>query len=96
MKAMVVRQHGGSEVMEFVPDFPDPTIGEGDVLIRVRASSLNYHDVFTRRGMPRSNSDAARLRSTLPVRSLRSVGASKAGRSATECWSIRSIASRVG
>jgi alcohol dehydrogenase len=52
MKAMVVRQHGGSEVMEFVPDFPDPTIGEGDVLIRVRASSLNYHDVFTRRGMP--------------------------------------------
>jgi alcohol dehydrogenase len=52
MKAMVVRQHGGSEVMEFVSDFPDPTIGEGDVLIRVRASSLNYHDVFTRRGMP--------------------------------------------
>jgi alcohol dehydrogenase len=52
MKAMVVRQHGGSEVMECVPDFPDPTIGEGDVLIRVRASSLNYHDVFTRRGMP--------------------------------------------
>ncbi|HXA26059.1 MAG TPA: zinc-binding dehydrogenase [Acetobacteraceae bacterium] len=52
MKAMVVRQHGGSEVMEFVPDFPDPTVGEGDVLVRVRASSLNYHDVFTRRGMP--------------------------------------------
>ena len=52
MKAMIVRQHGGPEVMEFVTDFPDPTIGEGDVLIRVRAASLNYHDVFTRRGMP--------------------------------------------
>jgi alcohol dehydrogenase len=52
MKAMVVRQHGGSEVMEFVSDFPDPKIGDDDVLIRVRASSLNYHDVFTRRGMP--------------------------------------------
>jgi alcohol dehydrogenase len=52
MKAMVVRQHGGLDVMEFVRDFPDPVIGEGDVLIRVRASSLNYHDVFTRRGMP--------------------------------------------
>jgi alcohol dehydrogenase len=52
MKAMVVRRHGGSDVMEFVSDFPDPAIGEGDVLIRVRASSLNYHDVFTRRGMP--------------------------------------------
>jgi alcohol dehydrogenase len=52
MKAMVVRRHGGSDVMEFVSDFPDPTIGEGDALVRVRASSLNYHDVFTRRGMP--------------------------------------------
>ncbi len=52
MRAMVVRQHGGSEVMELVRDFPDPTIGDGDVLVRVRAASLNYHDVFTRRGMP--------------------------------------------
>lgn len=52
MKAMVVRAHGGPEVMEFEPDFPDPVIGDGDVLVRVRAASLNYHDVFTRRGMP--------------------------------------------
>ena len=52
MKAMVVRQHGGPEVMQFVTDFPDPKIGEGDVLVRVHAASLNYHDVFTRRGMP--------------------------------------------
>jgi alcohol dehydrogenase len=52
MRAVVVHQHGGPEVMEYVPDFPDPLIGEGDVLVRVRASSLNYHDVFTRRGMP--------------------------------------------
>lgn len=52
MRAMIVRQHGGPEVMELVSDFPDPTIGEGDVLVRVRAASLNYHDVFTRRGMP--------------------------------------------
>ena len=52
MRAVVVHQHGGAEVMEHVTDFPDPEIGEGDVLVRVRASSLNYHDVFTRRGMP--------------------------------------------
>ena len=32
--------------------FPDPVAGEGDVVLRVRATSLNYHDVFTRRGMP--------------------------------------------
>ena len=32
--------------------FPDPIAVEGDVLVRVRAASLNYHDVFTSRGMP--------------------------------------------
>ena len=52
MKAMVVHAHGGPEVMELDPDFPDPVAGEGDVLVRVRAASLNFHDVFTRRGMP--------------------------------------------
>src|SRR5471030_1505220 len=31
---------------------PDPKPGEGDVIVAVKASSLNYHDVFTRRGMP--------------------------------------------
>ena len=36
----------------FETDFPDPAPGEGDVIVAVRASSLNYHDVFTRRGMP--------------------------------------------
>jgi alcohol dehydrogenase len=52
MKAMVVREHGGMEKLKLELDFPDPKPGEGDVIVRVRASSLNYHDVFTRRGMP--------------------------------------------
>jgi alcohol dehydrogenase len=52
MRAAVVHQHGGPEVITFDPDFPDPRPGPGEVLIRVRATSLNYHDVFTRRGMP--------------------------------------------
>ena len=52
MKAMVVREHGGLEQLKLEPDFPEPRPGEGDVIVRVRASSLNYHDVFTRRGMP--------------------------------------------
>jgi alcohol dehydrogenase len=51
MKALVLREHGaGGARLE--PDFPDPAPGEGDVVLRVRATSLNYHDVFTRRGMP--------------------------------------------
>ena len=52
MKAMVLREHGAMENLTLEADFPDPEIGQGDVLVRVRASSLNYHDVFTRRGMP--------------------------------------------
>ncbi len=52
MRAMVVRAHGGPEMLALETDFPDPTPGEGDVVVRVRATSLNYHDVFTRRGMP--------------------------------------------
>ena len=52
MKAMVLRVQGASVWPQLEMDFPDPAIGEGDVLVRVRATSLNYHDVFTRRGMP--------------------------------------------
>jgi len=52
MKAMVLREHGGLDKMVLETGFPDPTPGEGDVVLRVKAASLNYHDVFTRRGMP--------------------------------------------
>src|SRR6195256_2482177 len=52
MKAAVVRAHGGPDRLSFEPNFPDPKPGEGDVIVAVKASSLNYHDVFTRRGMP--------------------------------------------
>src|SRR6476646_4744803 len=52
MRAAVVRAHGGREALAFEKDFPDPKPGEGDVIVAVKAASLNYHDVFTRRGMP--------------------------------------------
>jgi alcohol dehydrogenase len=47
----VLREHGG-DGLRLETDFPDPVPGEGDVVLRVRATALNYHDVFTRRGMP--------------------------------------------
>ena len=52
MRALVLRRHGGLSDLEVVGDYPVPRPAEGDVLIRVRASSFNYHDVFTMRGMP--------------------------------------------
>jgi NADPH:quinone reductase-like Zn-dependent oxidoreductase len=52
MKALVLRQHGGLEDLKVVSDYPVPRATEGHVVIRVRASSFNYHDVFTVKGMP--------------------------------------------
>jgi NADPH:quinone reductase-like Zn-dependent oxidoreductase len=52
MKAVVLKEHGGLEKLQYVTDFPDPKVSEGHVVIRVKATSFNYHDVFTVRGMP--------------------------------------------
>jgi 2-desacetyl-2-hydroxyethyl bacteriochlorophyllide A dehydrogenase len=52
MKALVLRKHGALEDLEIVSDYPVPQATEGQVVIRVRAASFNYHDVFTVRGMP--------------------------------------------
>jgi alcohol dehydrogenase len=52
MKALVLRQHGGLENLELVTNHPKPAAKPGAVVIRVRASSFNYHDVFTVNGMP--------------------------------------------
>jgi alcohol dehydrogenase len=51
MRALVLREHGAGG-LSLETGFPDPIPGDGDVVLRVRAASLNYHDVFTRRGMP--------------------------------------------
>lgn len=52
MRAVVLREHGDNDKLEYVTDYPTPKAGPGDVVVRVKASSINYHDVFTRRGMP--------------------------------------------
>src|SRR5438128_4704716 len=52
MRALVLRTHGGLENLDVVGDYPVPQAAEGHVVIRVRASSFNYHDVFTVKGMP--------------------------------------------
>ncbi len=52
MRAMVLHEQGREARLTLEPNFPNPVPGEGDVVVKVRAASLNYHDVFTRRGMP--------------------------------------------
>src|SRR5258706_9773363 len=52
MKALVLRRHGDLQDLEVATDYPVPQATDGHVVIRVKASSFNYHDVFTMRGMP--------------------------------------------
>jgi alcohol dehydrogenase len=52
MRAVVTYEHGGLDRMVYEPSYRDPVLEAGDVLVKVRACTLNYHDVFTRKGMP--------------------------------------------
>ncbi len=52
MRALLVTKHGSVNDLEFTDSYPAPTAGPGDVVLRVRATSLNRHDLFTLRGMP--------------------------------------------
>jgi len=52
MKAALISEHGGPGSIQYRSDFPDPTPAADEALVRVRACTLNYHDIFTRRGMP--------------------------------------------
>ena len=51
MKAIVFDEHGDIDVLRY-RDIETPELEPGQVRIAVRACSLNYHDVFTRIGMP--------------------------------------------
>jgi len=50
MKAVVVHQYGGPEVLKF-EDYPDPAPGPGEVLLQVVASSVNPIDYKRRAGL---------------------------------------------
>ena len=52
MRALVIKTHGDLGNLELVRDYPIPQAVAGHVVIRVRASSFNYHDLFTVKGMP--------------------------------------------
>jgi NADPH:quinone reductase-like Zn-dependent oxidoreductase len=50
MKAIVVHQYGGPEVLKY-EDYPDPVAGPGEVLVRVAAASVNPIDYKRRAGL---------------------------------------------
>jgi NADPH:quinone reductase-like Zn-dependent oxidoreductase len=76
MKALLSHAPGGPETLA-IAELPDPVPGPGEILVRVRACSINYPDVLIIED--KYQMKAARLRD----RSRRWARASKAGRSAT-------------
>jgi NADPH:quinone reductase-like Zn-dependent oxidoreductase len=51
MKAVRMHQFGGPEVLTY-EDIPDPQLRKDQVLVRVKACSLNHLDLWVRKGLP--------------------------------------------
>ncbi len=51
MKAVRIHEDGGPEVLRY-EDVDDPAPGPGEVLVRLKAASLNHLDLWLRRGLP--------------------------------------------
>ena len=51
MKALYFEEHGELDVIQY-GDVPEPETGPGQIKIRVRATALNYLDIWMRRGWP--------------------------------------------
>jgi zinc-binding alcohol dehydrogenase/oxidoreductase len=51
MKAIRIHEDGGPDVLRY-EDAPDPEARDGEVLVDLRAASLNHLDVWIRKGMP--------------------------------------------
>lgn len=52
MRAVLTVAHGGREHLQLSETVATPTLRDDEVLIRVGATAINFHDIFTRRGMP--------------------------------------------
>lgn len=50
MRAIRIQQHGGPEAMELV-EVEDPSPGEGELLVEVTASGVNFIDTYQRSGL---------------------------------------------
>jgi NADPH:quinone reductase-like Zn-dependent oxidoreductase len=51
MKAVYFEQHGGTEVLKY-GDFPTPSPGPGEIMVRLQAAALNRLDLWVRNGWP--------------------------------------------
>ncbi|HEY7228507.1 MAG TPA: zinc-binding dehydrogenase [Nitrososphaeraceae archaeon] len=52
MKAVPIYNHGNSDVLRYVDNFPTPIPNSSEILIRVKFCALNHLDIWTRMGIP--------------------------------------------
>ena len=51
MHAVRIHEDGGPEVLRY-EEVADPVAGPGEVLVELRAASLNHLDLWVRKGLP--------------------------------------------
>ncbi len=51
MKAAVIREHGGHDVIH-IEEIPNPEAAEGEIVLELRAAALNHLDIWVRKGRP--------------------------------------------
>lgn len=51
MKALRIHEFGGPEVLRW-EEIPDPKPGPGQVLLEIKAASINHLDIWVRKGLP--------------------------------------------
>ncbi len=52
MRAVVIHEHGGPEVLKLEAAWPRPKAGPGEIRVQIKACALNFLDIFVREGMP--------------------------------------------
>ncbi|MEQ9270088.1 zinc-binding dehydrogenase [Marinobacter salarius] len=52
MRALLTTAHGDRSVLQLDENFEDPQPAPGEVVVAIAATAVNFHDIFTRRGMP--------------------------------------------
>lgn len=52
MRAVLIPQHGGLEVLTYTRDAPEPQLREDEVLLQVEFTGINYVDTLVRQGYP--------------------------------------------
>lgn len=52
MRAVLTVAHGDRSQLHYTESAPDPVPADDEVILKIGATALNFHDIFTRRGMP--------------------------------------------